>query len=105
MAEDCLAAVLLDVVDGAPPVRTPEAYAALRGSAADQTAEVRAVLDAGAPRSDWHAGQYVSIDPHQFPGLRSLVDYLEHVKGRREVARAYSMCSAPRPARRPRIRA
>jgi|SRR5687767_2046399 len=61
-----------------------------------ETADTRTlVLDAGAPRNDWHAGQYVSIDPHQFPGLRSLVDYLEHVKGRREVARAYSMCSAP----------
>ena len=61
-----------------------------------ETADTRTlVLDAGAPRTDWHAGQYVSIDPHQFAGLQSFVAYLEHAKGKREVPRAYSMCSAP----------
>ena len=53
------------------------------------------VLDPGAPRADWRAGQYVRIDPHQFPSLQSFVAYLEHQKGRREVPRAYSMMSAP----------
>ncbi len=43
----------------------------------------------------YRAGQYVSIDPHQFAGLRSFVSYFEEVKGRREAPRAYSMCSAP----------
>lgn len=52
------------------------------------------VLDLG-PRSDYRAGQYVSIHPRQFVGLRSFVGYLEHVKKRREPPRAYSMCSAP----------
>ena len=52
------------------------------------------VLDLG-PRSDYRAGQYVSIHPRQFIGLRSFVGYLEHVKKRREPPRAYSMCSAP----------
>jgi ferredoxin-NADP reductase len=61
-----------------------------------ETADTRTLLlDPGTPRTDWHAGQYVSVDPHQFPGLASLVAFLEHAKGRREVARAYSMCSAP----------
>ena len=61
-----------------------------------ETADTRTlVLDAGRPHTDWHAGQYVSVDPHQFPGLASFVAYLEHAKGRREVPRAYSMCSAP----------
>jgi ferredoxin-NADP reductase len=61
-----------------------------------ETADTRTlVLDAGQPRTDWRAGQYVSIDPHQFPGLAGFVAYLEQAKGRREVARAYSMCSAP----------
>ncbi|MGH9308399.1 MAG: oxidoreductase [Vicinamibacterales bacterium] len=53
------------------------------------------VLDAGAHRQPWRAGQYVSIDPHQFAGLQSFVNYLEHAKGRREPPRAYSMSSAP----------
>src|SRR5687767_7542854 len=52
------------------------------------------VLDLG-PRSDYRAGQYVSIHPRQFIGLRSFVSYLEHAKKRREPPRAYSMCSAP----------
>jgi 3-ketosteroid 9alpha-monooxygenase subunit B len=43
----------------------------------------------------YRAGQYVSIDPHQFIGLRSFVGYLEQQKGRTEPPRAYSMCSAP----------
>ena len=53
------------------------------------------VLDAGKTPWSWHAGQYVSIDPHQFISLRSFIGYLEQVKGRREAPRAYSMCSAP----------
>jgi ferredoxin-NADP reductase len=53
------------------------------------------VLDARGHQQPWRAGQYLSIDPHQFPGLQSFVNYLEHVKGRREPPRAYSMSSAP----------
>jgi ferredoxin-NADP reductase len=61
-----------------------------------ETADTRTlVLDAGPERRLWHAGQYVSIDVHQFAGLRSFVDYLEQSKGRKEAPRAYSMASAP----------
>lgn len=52
------------------------------------------VLDLGTPVS-YRAGQYVSIAPQQFAALRSFTAYLEHVKGRSEPPRAYSMCSAP----------
>ena len=52
------------------------------------------VLDVGA-HTPYRAGQYVSIDPHQFPALQSVTRYLEHRKGRPEPPRAYSMCSAP----------
>ena len=55
---------------------------------------VTLVLDIGEPVS-YKAGQYVSIDPHQFIGLAPFVGYLEHLKGRREPPRAYSMCSDP----------
>jgi 3-ketosteroid 9alpha-monooxygenase subunit B len=61
-----------------------------------ETADTRTlVLDAGRGAMDWTAGQYVSIDPHQFKGLASFVAYLEQQKGRKEAPRAYSMCSAP----------
>jgi ferredoxin-NADP reductase len=55
---------------------------------------ITAVLDVGEPVT-YRAGQYVTIDPHQFPALGSVTRYLEHVKGRPEPPRAYSMCSAP----------
>ena len=53
------------------------------------------MLDAGSQPLNWRAGQYLSIDPHQFLGLQSFIWYLEQEKGRREVPRAYSMSSAP----------
>lgn len=52
------------------------------------------VLDVGS-HQPYRAGQYVTIDPHQFPALRSVTSYLEHLKGRAEPPRAYSMSSAP----------
>jgi ferredoxin-NADP reductase len=55
---------------------------------------VTAFLDVGQPVT-YRAGQYVSIDPHQFPSLDSMTRYLEHLKGRAEPPRAYSMSSAP----------
>lgn len=55
---------------------------------------ITAVLDVGE-RVTYRAGQYVTIDPHQFPALGSMTRYLEHMKGRAEPPRAYSMCSAP----------
>jgi 3-ketosteroid 9alpha-monooxygenase subunit B len=55
---------------------------------------ITAVLDVGEPVT-YRAGQYVTIDPHQFPALGSMTRYLEHMKGRAEPPRAYSMCSAP----------
>lgn len=51
-------------------------------------------LDLGAP-AGYRAGQYVTIDPHQFAELRSIVGSLEQVKRRREAPRAYSLSSAP----------
>ena len=44
---------------------------------------------------NYQAGQFVSIDPHQFEELSEILAYLEHKKGRKELVRAYSMASAP----------
>lgn len=61
-----------------------------------ETADARTlVLDMGGRRFDWRAGQYVSIDPHQFASLASFIAYFEQQKGRKEVPRAYSMSSSP----------
>lgn len=60
-----------------------------------ETSDTRTlVLDVGSAFS-YRAGQYISIDPHQFAGLRNIVAYLEQLKGRREAPRHYSLSSAP----------
>jgi len=52
-------------------------------------------LDPGEHPRNYLAGQFVSIDPAQFRELRQQIAYFEHVKGRREAVRAYSMASTP----------
>ncbi len=53
------------------------------------------VFFTGSDRMEYEAGQFLTIRPHQFPALDRFVKFFEDVKGKREPARAYSMCSAP----------
>jgi 3-ketosteroid 9alpha-monooxygenase subunit B len=53
------------------------------------------VLFTGNERLDYDAGHFLTVDPHQFPGLERFIAFLEDLKGRREPPRAYSMSSAP----------
>ncbi len=53
------------------------------------------VLFTGNDRLDYSAGHFLTIDPHQFEALDRFTAFLEHLKGRKEPPRAYSMCSAP----------
>jgi ferredoxin-NADP reductase len=55
---------------------------------------VTLMFDTG-DQPDYQAGQFISIDPHQFPELSRAIAYFEHIKGKREPFRAYSMSSAP----------
>ena len=68
--------------------------AIVRESVAESTGAKTFRLDPGMPAS-YRAGQYVTIDPHQFAGLRSLIGFLERAKRRSEAPRAYSLSSAP----------
>jgi ferredoxin-NADP reductase len=52
-------------------------------------------LDFGGAPPEYKAGQFINIDPHQFPALRALAAFLQEQKGRRELFRSYSMSSAP----------
>jgi 3-ketosteroid 9alpha-monooxygenase subunit B len=52
-------------------------------------------LDFGGAPLEYKAGQFINIDPHQFPALRALAAFLQEQKGRRELFRSYSMSSAP----------
>jgi 3-ketosteroid 9alpha-monooxygenase subunit B len=54
-------------------------------------------LAADRPPS-YRAGQYLTVDPLQFAGLRPFGEYLQAQKGKGERVRAYSLCSAPHEA-------
>lgn len=56
---------------------------------------VTLLLDAGDDPRDYKAGQYVSVDPHQFSAIAGYTSYFEESKGRKEPPRAYSMVSTP----------
>lgn len=56
---------------------------------------VTLVLGTGPVRPDYKAGQFLTIDPRQFPGVQGALAALEAMKGKKELARAYSMSSAP----------
>lgn len=43
----------------------------------------------------YRAGQFLTIDPREFPALIPQVEWMEKAKGLREPPRAYSMSSAP----------
>ena len=82
---------------GAPSARAPgitKFDAVIADIVVETPDTITAFLDLGQPVK-YRAGQYVSIDPHQFPALGSMTRYLEHLKGRHEPPRAYSMSSAP----------
>ena len=52
-------------------------------------------LDFGAERPDYRAGQFINLDPHQFHALGRTAAFLQEKKGRKELARSYSLASAP----------
>ncbi|MEE2658381.1 MAG: oxidoreductase [Candidatus Latescibacterota bacterium] len=52
-------------------------------------------LDVGDGNRNYTAGQFLTVDPHQFGVLENLIAYLEDIKGSKEKPRAYSMGSAP----------
>ena len=53
------------------------------------------VFFTGNDHLEYKAGHFLTIDPHQFDALERFTSYLEDLKGKRELPRAYSMCSAP----------
>ena len=59
----------------------------------DTVSLVLGPVDAQIP--EYKAGQFLTIDPRQFPLLKTQVAYLEHLKGKKELVRAYSLCSEP----------
>lgn len=53
------------------------------------------VLFTGNDRLEYKPGHFLTIDPHQFDALGRFIAFFEDVKGKKELARAYSLTSAP----------
>lgn len=53
------------------------------------------VLFTGNDILTYEPGHFLTISPYQFEGLERWTAYLEHLKGKKEAPRAYSMSSAP----------
>lgn len=53
------------------------------------------VFFTGNDRLEYEAGHFLTIDPHQFEALDRFTAFLEHLKGKPEQPRAYSMSSSP----------
>jgi ferredoxin-NADP reductase len=53
------------------------------------------VFFTGSEPLEYKAGHFLTIAPQQFPALERWTAYLEHMKGKKEPPRAYSMSSAP----------
>jgi 3-ketosteroid 9alpha-monooxygenase subunit B len=63
-----------------------------------ETPDTVTLVYEGVDEHDYRAGQFLTIDPHQFPSLLRFIQLLERLKKRREPPRAYSMASAPHEA-------
>jgi ferredoxin-NADP reductase len=73
----------------------PESFeVTLREVRAESPDTATLVLEAQG-RTTYRAGQYLSIAPHQFHALASVIRELETLKGRKEPHRKYSLASAP----------
>lgn len=53
------------------------------------------LLDLGEKPPEYLAGQFLNLDPHQFPALERFTSYLEDLKAKKEPIRSYSLTSAP----------
>lgn len=84
---------MVDTVDVRRRVRQIEATVAGVHQETPDTASL--FLDIGDEPHDYKAGQFITIDPHQFAFLEQTIAYLEQIKEGKEKPRAYSMGSAP----------
>lgn len=79
-----------------PPERyKPQTFEVVVTEFVQETADTVTLVLAAEKIPPYRAGQFLTIDPRAFPILAGQVAYLEHLKGRKELVRAYSMASAP----------
>lgn len=78
-----------------PRITKPKPFEVLVTDVIEETpSTVTLVFEPDRP-VEYRAGQFLTIDPHQFKALGSQVAFLEDLKGKKELTRAYSVSSAP----------
>jgi ferredoxin-NADP reductase len=79
-----------------PPERQkPKQFDVTVTEVVQETPDTVSLVFEGNGIPSYRAGQFMTIDPHQFKILHGQIGYLQHLKGKKELVRAYSMCSAP----------
>ena len=83
-------------VTESPPRKKVRAFDVSVSRVVQETPDtVTLVFSTGGERPDYKAGQFLTIDVHQLRALEQFTAYLEHLKKKREMPRAYSVSSAP----------
>ena len=83
------------VVDAPPSRRIKELEVMVADVVVETPDTSTLVFFTGNDHLEYRAGHFLTIDPHQFDALERFTAFLEDLKGKKELPRAYSMCSAP----------
>lgn len=84
------------LVKEAPPRKKVRPFEVVVSRVIQETPDtVTLEFDAGDEPLEYKAGQFITIDVHQFPAILGFAMYLEDVKKKKEPPRAYSLASAP----------
>ena len=79
-----------------PPERQkPQTFEVVVTEVIHETPDTVTLVLSAEKMPTYRAGQFLTIDPRAFPILAGQVAYLEYLKGKKELVRAYSMASAP----------
>jgi ferredoxin-NADP reductase len=78
-----------------PRVRKIRQHDVLISDVIVETPDTVTLVMAGPEPFEYKAGQFCTIDPHQFRVMGGMTRFLEDLKKRKEPPRAYSMASAP----------
>ena len=78
-----------------PKVTKPKPFEVVVTEVIEETPDTVSLVFEPDQPVEYRAGQFLTIDPHQFKQLASHTGYLEDLKGKKELVRAYSVCSAP----------
>jgi ferredoxin-NADP reductase len=88
-------AVLVSPATPAAPVRQVRTMDAVCVDVVRRTHDTATLFFSARDPGTYLAGQFISIDPHQFLELQPFIAFLEKLKDRTELVRSYSMSSIP----------